>query len=231
MGIKGFQGTSLLDYPGRIASLIFLGGCNLTCPFCHNPPLVIEPSTCPDLDVGELFDDLRHRAKFIDGVVFSGGEPTLDRSLVELARRAKALGLAVKLDTNGLAPKVVEQMLNADLLDYLAIDLKTSLRRYPDLHDRPVNSAYLLRTVQIAQGAPIEIEFRTTCVPGWVDEGTIHEWGALITGAPLWAIQQYHPQHALAEGMRAIVALPGQDVEGLAQIAAGYVKQVVVRGV
>ena len=230
MGIKGFQGTSLLDYPGRIASLIFLGGCNLTCPFCHNPPLVIDPETCPDLDLEEIFNDLEVRAKFIDGVVFSGGEPTYDAALFDLTSRVKRLGLAVKLDTNGLAPNVIEQLLDHDLLDCLAIDLKTSLDRYSDLHDRPVKGGNLLRTVQIARSAPVEVEFRTTCVPGWVDENVIHEWGAVIAGTPLWAIQQYHPEYALAERMRETASLPGTEVKALAEIAQGYVEKVVLRG-
>jgi pyruvate formate lyase activating enzyme len=222
MGIKGFQGTSLLDFPGHIASLVFLGGCNLTCPFCHNPALVIEPEACPDLDVDGIFDDLQERSRFIDGVVFSGGEPTLDGALIDLASRVKALGLKVKLDTNGLAPKVIEQMLDRDLLDYLAIDLKTSLACYPDLHDRPVNGNSLLRSVQIAMGAPVEVEL--------VDESVIHEWGEVISGAPLWAIQQYHPEHALDETMQQTGSMPAQAVEALARLAEGYVERVEVRG-
>jgi pyruvate formate lyase activating enzyme len=231
MSVKGFQGTSLLDYPGRIASLVFLGGCNLTCPFCHNPALVIEPEACPDLDIEALFEDLQERRRFIDGVVFTGGEPTLDPALPGLAARVKQLGLAVKLDTNGLAPKVVQQLLDRGLLDYLAIDLKTSLVRYPDLHNRPVNGENLLRTVEIARSAPVEVEFRTTCVPGWVDEETIHEWGAVIAGAPLWAIQQYHPEYALDAAMQQTASLPGTEVDALAKTAEGYVQRVIVRGV
>ena len=230
MGIKGFQGTSLLDYPGRIASLLFLGGCNLTCPFCHNPPLVIDPELYPDLDVEEIFADLEARAQFIDGVVFSGGEPTLDASLADLASRVKGLGLAVKLDTNGLAPKVIEQLLDRGLLDCLAIDLKTSLARYPDLHDRPVNGENLLRTVQIAMQASVEVEFRTTCVPGWVDESVIREWGEVIAGAPLWAIQQYHPEYALDAAMQQTASLPGAELDALVKTAEGYVQRVIVRG-
>ena len=230
MGIKGFQGTSLLDYPGRIASLLFLGGCNLTCPFCHNPPLVIAPEDFPDLEPEALLDDLRQRRQFIDGVVFSGGEPTLDPLLCELTEAIKKMGLRVKVDTNGLAPKVLERLLELGQLDALAIDLKTALVRYADLHDRPVHVESLLRTVEIALAAPIEVEFRTTCVPGWVDAAVIHEWGARIAGAPVWAIQQYHPEHALNGQMRAAQALPCSEVQALAEIARAYVERVVVRG-
>lgn len=230
MSVKGFQGTSLLDFPGRIASLVFLGGCNLTCPFCHNPPLVLTPDDYPDIEVDALLDDLQQRRQFIDGVVFSGGEPTVDPMLLDLAAEVKALGLLIKVDTNGLAPKVLERLLERNLLDYLAIDLKTSLVRYPDLHDRPVNGNKLLRSVQIAMTAPIELEFRTTCVPGWVDESVIREWGEVISGASAWAVQQYHPEHALDGLMRETASLPRQEIQTLAEIAEKYVDKVIVRG-
>ncbi len=230
MSVKGFQGTSLLDFPGRIASLVFLGGCNLTCPFCHNPPLVIAPEDYPDIEVDALLDDLQERRKFIDGVVFSGGEPTLDPLLFDLAASVKAMGLLVKVDTNGLAPKVLEHLLEQGQLDALAIDLKTSLARYPDLHDRPVHCDSLLQSVELARQAQVELEFRTTCVPGWVDADVIREWGEVISGAPVWAIQQYHAEHALAETMRETGSMLPQEVQELARIAEGYVERVIVRG-
>jgi pyruvate formate lyase activating enzyme len=173
MGIKGFQGTSLLDFPGRIASLVFWGGCNLTCPFCHNPALVLEPETLPDLDPGELLADLAARRTFIDGIVVSGGEPTLDRALPGFLAEVKALGLAVKLDTNGLAPQVVGELVARRLVDYLAIDLKTALGRYPELHVAAVAPGKLIETIELCGQAQVELEYRTTCVPGWVDEQVI----------------------------------------------------------
>ena len=135
MGIKGFQGTSLLDFPGRIASLVFWGGCNLTCPFCHNPPLVIDPGACPDIDTAEVLSDLAKRKTFIDGVVVSGGEPTLDNGLPVFLKGVKALGLDVKLDTNGLAPQVtaglIEQGLVEDAIPDLPVETQGIYAVYP----------------------------------------------------------------------------------------------------
>ncbi len=231
MGIKGFQGTSLLDFPGRIASLLFWGGCNLTCPFCHNPPLVLEPETFPDLNPADILADLAKRKSFIDGVVISGGEPTLDNNLEAFLAEVKALGLAIKLDTNGLATQVICKLVDRNLVDYLAIDLKTLPRRYPELHPGPVVAEKLLETIRYCAGTNVELEYRTTCVPGWVDEETIDELGRLIEGAPLWAIQQYHPEHALCEQARAVEAFTPERIQGFADIAAGYAKRVIVRGV
>ena len=230
MGIKGFQGTSLLDFPGRISSLVFWGGCNLTCPFCHNPPLVLEPDNYPDLDPVDLLADLADRKSFIDGVVVSGGEPTLHSDLLPFLEEVKALGLLVKLDTNGLAPQYIAELLDKELLDYLAIDLKTSPDRYPELHTGAVSPEKLIETLRLCATASVELEYRTTCVPGWVDDGVILELGEMIKGAPLWALQQYHPEHALCEQAREQAPYADEKVRSFAEIAENYAQRVIVRG-
>ena len=144
-----------------------------------------------------LIQDLAGRMPFIDGVVISGGEPTLDPTLPDFLAALKALGLAVKLDTNGLSPGTIADLLDRQLIDYLAIDLKTTPARYPELHPGPVNPADLLATVQLTLAAPVAVEFRTTCIPALVDEAVIHALGEVIRGVPLWALQQYHPARAL----------------------------------
>ncbi len=231
MGIKGFQGTSLLDFPGRIASLVFWGGCNLTCPFCHNPPLVLDPDSYPDIAPHDVLAKLAERKSFIDGVVVSGGEPTLDAGLFDFLEKVKELGLAVKVDTNGLAPKVLENLLGSKLVDYLAIDLKTTPERYPGLHPGAVAYEKLMATISLCRRAEVELEYRTTCVPGWVDETIVEQLGGLIEDAPLWAIQQYHPEHALCEKARETVAFTPEKVQALADIAERHVEKVVLRGV
>jgi len=231
MSIKGFQGTSLLDFPGRVASLVFWGGCNLTCPFCHNPALVLEPEVFPDLDREALLADLAGRAPFIDGVVVSGGEPTLDPTLADWLVAVKSLGLAVKLDTNGLRPDVLARLLGQGLVDYLAIDLKTAPGRYGELHRGPVDLDALAASVRLALAAPVAVEFRTTCVPGIIDAPAIHELGRLIRGASKWALQQYHPVPALDPAWRELTPYPAETIAELAGIARQYVTEVVLRGV
>jgi pyruvate formate lyase activating enzyme len=230
MSIKGFQGTSLLDYPGRIASLIFWGGCNLTCPFCHNPALVLEPGAWPDLDRDTLLADLAARASFIDGVVVTGGEPTLDPTLGEWLVAVKDLGLAVKLDTNGLRPDVLAELLEQGLLDSLAIDLKTAPGRYGELHGQAVAVDRLAASVRLALAAPVAVEFRTTCVPGLIDEVALRDLGGLVQGAPLWVLQQYHPAVALAPAWRELPPHSPATLASYAEIAGEYVQKVVVKG-
>ena len=122
MHFGGLQKSSLIDYPGNLSSVIFLSGCNFDCPFCHNPPLVIEPGAYPDIDPQEILAALEERKAFIDGIVVSGGEPTLAVDLADFLTDVKALGLDVKLDTNGLAPQIVGDLVGRGLVDYLAIE-------------------------------------------------------------------------------------------------------------
>jgi len=230
VGIKGFQGTSLLDFPGKIASLVFYGGCNLTCPYCHNPSLVLEPDHLDDYPVPSLIEELRRRSAFIDGVVISGGEPTLDSGLLPLLRGIKNLGLLVKLDTNGLAPKVLKEAIWEGLVDLVALDLKTAPGRYQEMHTGKVDVAQLRKSVRLLLDGPVNYEFRTTCVPGWVGEAEIREIGALIRGGGSWMLQQFVPEYSLAEPVRTLTPYSIDQLGSLAEIAREYVSEVGLRG-
>jgi len=230
MRIKGFQGTSLLDFPGRIASLVFFGGCNLTCPYCHNPTLVLDPDQYPDYPLAALLEELRERRSFIDGVVVSGGEPTLDPELPLLLREVKSLGLQVKLDTNGLAPKVLERLMAEGLLDYVALDVKTAPARYGKLHTGPVKIDALPASARLLIEGKVEYELRTTCVPGFVEEADIRAIGETVRGARRWVLQQFVPGHSLAEELREVEAHSEEVLRGFAGVAGGYVDEVVLRG-
>jgi len=230
VAIKGFQGTSLLDYPGHIAALVFFGGCNLTCPYCHNAALVLEPEALPDFPLADLLGELQRRRTFIDGVVISGGEPTLDPQLLPLLRQIKELGLQVKLDTNGLAPKVLKEVIWEGLVDLVALDLKTVPARYGELHTGPVSTDNLAKSVRLLMDNPVDCEFRTTCMPGLVGEAEIRELGEMIRGADRWMLQQYVPRHALAESAQAVEPYQAKQIEALAVIARQFVDEVGIRG-
>ncbi len=231
ISIKGFQGTSLLDFPGRVASLVFTGGCNLTCPFCHNGGLVQDADEYPDIPLDELLADLKARRKFIDGVVISGGEPTIDTGLPAFLIELKRLDLQVKLDTNGLLPEVIAHLLERHLLDYIAVDIKTSPQRYSELHSVAVDSAGLVATVELLRSAAIEVEYRTTCIPKLVTEQEIGEIGKLLQGSPLWVLQQYVAEHAMARDWQLLEKYPPEKLQHFSTLAQGYVDQVQVRGI
>ena len=230
MSIKGFQGTSLLDFPGRIASLIFFGRCNLSCGFCHNPALVLTPDEFPDIPVEELLAELASRRNFIDGVVVSGGEPTLDPALPALLGEVRALGLQVKLDTNGLLPAVLEQLLTADLVDYVALDLKTAPSRYGELHSHPVAADNLLASLRLLRAAPVDYELRTTCVPGLVDVADLQALGEQARGSRRWFLQQFVPHHALAPEQQMLTPHSPETLQHFARMMRTYVAEVGIRG-
>jgi pyruvate formate lyase activating enzyme len=231
MKIKGYQGTSLLDFPGRVASLIFFGGCNLTCPFCHNPSLVLDPEQYPDYPRDVLLEELQSRIPFIDGVVISGGEPTIDPECGNLLRDIKALGLAIKLDTNGLKPELLGRLIEEGLVDYVAFDLKTAPGRYGELHTAPVNIEALQRAIPVVLAGKVDYEFRTTCVPGFVAEQDVRLMGEAIRGARRWVFQQFMPEHSLDEGLQIVEPYPEEVVQRYADIGRTYVQEVAVRGV
>ncbi len=183
------------------------------------------------MPIDELLADLEKRKRFIDGVVISGGEPTLDTGLPAFLRQIKALGLQVKLDSNGLLPQVIEGLLDEQLIDYLAIDIKAVPQRYSELHTTQVATAGLLRTIELAKVASIEVEFRTTCVPQLIDRQAIIELGGLLNGAKLWVLQQYVPAHALVTDWQDVPAYAPSRLEEFSSLAEDYVERVVIRGI
>ncbi len=212
---------------------MFTGGCNLTCPFCHNAGLVLDPDAYPDYPLDELLADLDQREGFIDGVVVSGGEPTIEAGLPAFLSLLKQRGLQVKLDTNGLLPEVLAAVIEQGLVDYVAVDIKTSLPRYGELHTQAVKTERLRKTVDLLLQAKagIEVEFRTTCIPHLVGEAEVDAIGELLSGAPLWVLQQYVPAHAMVEEWQEYATYEPDQLRALSVKAAAYVERVQVRGI
>lgn len=214
-----------------MASLVFTGGCNLTCPYCHNGGLVLDPEGYPDIPVDELLADLKARKNFIDGVVVSGGEPTIDAGLPAFFSELKGLGLQTKLDTNGLLPGVITVLLADRLVDYISVDIKTSPRRYSELHTLAVDAGGLVETIDLLRTARVEVEYRTTCIPGLVAQQEIDDIGELVRGAPLWVLQQFVPEHAMDGDWQRQEKYPPEQLQLFASAAQDYVHQVQVRGI
>ncbi len=197
MEIKGLIKTSLIDYPGRISSVVFFGGCNFRCGFCFNPSLVLHPDSLPSVPEEEVFSYLRKRKKWIDGVVLLGGEPTLQPGIQDFAEKLKKMGFLVKLDTNGSNPKIVKEMIESGLVDYVAMDVKSSPEGYERLGlgrfaDR------VFETAGILMKSGVEYEFRTTAVPGVVDEEDVTRIGERLRGGKRYFIQQFRPENTLS---------------------------------
>jgi pyruvate formate lyase activating enzyme len=198
MHLGGLQKSSLVDYPGKLSSVVFLSGCNFDCPYCHNPALASGSTACPtELTVSNIFSFLEQRQGFLDGVVISGGEPTLQHDLEDFCRRIKAFGFPVKLDTNGSRPKVLERLIDAKLVDYVAMDLKTDPLLYKSYIKADCGPDPIFESIRILMASGIDYEFRTTCVKPIVTLETIANISRLVQGARLYALQRFRSKDVL----------------------------------
>ena len=232
MVFGGLQKTSLVDYPGRLSCVIFLSGCNFDCPYCHNPSLAMGKCERQGvLNDENLYNFLDKRRGFLDGVVISGGEPTIQKNLFRLCEAVKELGYSIKLDTNGSNPKELKRLIEHGLVDYIAMDIKTEPARYKKLICSDINPDDLLSSiVTIMQSAP-DYEFRTTCVRGFVDEQIIGNITKLIKGANLYALQSFNPAEILhPEFFRdREMGIDLAEINRLRSVAEPWVKECVVR--
>lgn len=232
MNIKGLYKTSLVDYPGKVSSVIFTGGCNLRCGYCHNPDLACNSDELEKIEDEEVFSFLEKRKGLIDGITVSGGEPTLDKGLLEFLRRIKDMGLLVKLDTNGFSPSVVEQCLMEKLADYIAVDLKTSPAKYSTLTKRDLNFNQILITLDIIRKSEVDYEIRTTCVPGFVTLEDITLIGEAVGHVRKWYLQQFVNTHTLIDPeSEKLSPYPVRYLELMRDEALKYADRCSIRGI
>jgi pyruvate formate lyase activating enzyme len=230
--IGGLQRHSLIDYPGKISCVLFLSGCNFDCPYCHNPQLAGEADRRPEtMAVGDFLEFLAQRRGWLEGVVISGGEPTLHPDLPDLCRRIRDLGYSVKLDTNGSRPQMIQALVHAGLLDYLAMDIKTEPERYTEGVARWCDCTALLASLQIIMDSGLDYEFRTTCVRPLVTADTIRHIAQLISGSRLYALQPFRECRMLhPDYFRGVdPCYSPEEMEGFRRIAEPWVSVCTVR--
>lgn len=230
MKIAGLQKVSLLDYPGHIAASVFIAGCNLDCGYCQNRWMIDAAHVREAISVPALLEWLHSRVGLLDGVCVSGGEPTIHADLPDLLRQIRGLGLLIKLDTNGTRPQVLRALLDAGLVDYVAMDLKAPLdARYERMTGRVVELADVrasMATLRAWDSAARQYEFRTTAGPG-LDVAAVQEMAREIGALESWALQLYVPPREAAT----CPALSGDELTSLAREFAVQVPRVSVRGV
>jgi len=191
MNIKGLYKTSLVDYPEKITSTIFLGGCNLRCGYCHNPDLALNSSALEMIEEDEVLAFLKNRKGLIDGVTISGGEPTIEKGLIPFLEKIKSLKLLVKIDTNGFLPHIISECIEKQLVDYVAVDIKTSPEKYPLLTGTSLQFDAILSTIDILRDSALDHEIRTTCVPDFVTVDDIKKIGESIGAVKKYYLQQF----------------------------------------
>lgn len=194
MKICGLQKLSLLDFPGRLCATVFTGGCNLRCPFCHNALLVERTDECTEYGKEEIYDFLRTRSGKLDGVCLTGGEPLVNDTaeLLSFLRSIKELGFKTKLDTNGFFPEKLRALIGAGALDYVAMDIKNSLKKYGmTVGVEKINTAPVGESVRLLMGGTLPFEFRTTLVRELHAKEDLLEISRWIAGAPRYFLQGF----------------------------------------
>ena len=193
MRISGLQKLAMVDFPGKLAATVFTGGCNLRCPFCHNALLVNRLEENPEThSVEEVLDFLKKRKGFLDGVVLSGGEPLLAGGAADFLAAVKALGFAVKLDTNGCYPEKLKEILDRGLVDYVAMDIKNSREKYAETVGIPeFDVTPIEQSVELLKHSGVDFEFRTTVVKEFHTAQDLVSIGRWLAGSPRYFLQQF----------------------------------------
>jgi pyruvate formate lyase activating enzyme len=241
MIIGGLEKLTLLDYPNHLAAIVFTRGCNFRCHFCYNPGLVWpqpekdkenikkEKGLLPP-SVDDLFLFLKKRIGRLEGVVITGGEPTLHADLPEFIKTIKDMGYLVKLDSNGTNPLMLEKLIKLSLIDYIAMDIKATPAKYEKVAGVPVNYNNLKKSVKIIMNSGLSYEFRTTVVPGLLLRDDFDIMGQEIKGADKWYLQSFKSDIDLVDmEYKAQAAYTAQEMTDFAKIGSKYVKLCVVR--
>ena len=229
MKICGFNKTTLLDYPGRVACTIFLGGCNFRCPFCQNGALVVEPDTRPEYSREEILSFLKKRKGILDGVCVSGGEPTLSAELPDFLHEIKNLGYDVKLDTNGSRPSVVKNLAADGLIDKVAMDIKACPSNYHVLTGVAADLDAIRETAMWLLKGDLDYEFRTTVVRELHTQKDFEEIAEWLKGAKEYYLQAYKDSDGvLRPGYESYTF---EELQGFQKILQKTILSVGIRGI
>ena len=226
MKLGGLQKVTLIDYPGEVAATIFTNGCNFFCPYCHNSQLVEENEY--DITVADVFDYLIKRKSKLSGVCITGGEPTIQNNLVSFIEKIKDLGYKVKLDTNGSNYEMLKELIDKELIDYVAMDIKTNIEKYPSMAPKNIISN-IKESIILIQSSNIEYEFRTTVVPGLHDKNIMKDISKLLEGSKKHYIQNFKPGNSLDKEFDNKRTFTGNELQEFKSILDNYIDNVEIR--
>jgi pyruvate formate lyase activating enzyme len=206
INIKGVQKFSMIDYPGKLSCVVFLNKCNMRCGYCHNPELVFSNDSggrFPNITPEEFFNFLDEKKSWLDGVCITGGEPTLHPGLLGFMKNIKDKGYTLKIDTNGSNPGIIQKIIDNRLADYVAMDVKNSIIKYPSTANTKVPMDNIISSIDIIREAGkkniIDYEFRTTILPRFIEESDIKSIGEMLKGSKKYVLQQFKPEESLVD--------------------------------
>ncbi len=236
MKILGLQKLTLLDYPGYVAAIIFLGGCNLRCPFCQNSSLVLTPDSLPEISHDEFMSFLKKRSGILEGVCITGGEPTLHAQLPDLIRDIRNAGYLVKLDTNGSNPEMLQFLLKEGMIDYAAMDIKAGPAHYAKVCGlSEEKTADLLekvdQSVKLLKNSAIPYEFRTTAVRGLHDDSDFLEIREWISGCKYYYLQSFRDCPEVLLPDHSFSAFSQKEMEHFLELVQLRIPEAALRGI
>lgn len=230
MKIYGLQKMTLLDFPGKVACTVFTGGCNFRCPFCHNAMLVTQLDKDNYYSEEEIFEYLEKRTGILDGVCITGGEPLMNPDIIEFIEKVKALGYAVKLDTNGSYPEKLEEIVKNHSVDYIAMDIKNTKEKYAEtIGVKHFDFTPIEKSIEIITGGDIPYEFRTTVVREFHNSNDIENIAKMISGAEGYYLQNFVDSGNLIG--EELTPVTKAELEEMCEKASQYVVLSQLRGV
>jgi pyruvate formate lyase activating enzyme len=227
--IGGLQKVSLIDYPGKVAAVIFTRGCSFRCHYCHNPELAVPQLFKEPLSERLVLDFLASRKRNLDGVVVTGGEPAMQRDLLEFLAQLKGIGYLVKLDTCGAFPEAIEEAIRRKLVDYIAMDIKAPLDRYRDVVGVNVDPKKIKRSIDAIKGGGIDHEFRTTIVKSQLSMEEVIEIAKYLSPSDRYVLQKFAPAKTLDPKFANESTYTDQEFEQIKIMISNYVGACSVR--
>ena len=228
MIIKGLQETTLIDYPDKVACSIFTFGCNFRCGFCHNPELIIDDGR-PGIKKEKIIKFLEERKNFLDAVCITGGEPTININLPDFISEIKSLGYLVKLDTNGSNPEMIEELIDRNLVDYIAMDIKGPIELYDEIAGVRVDKEKIKKSVEIIKKKMKNYEFRTTLVPGLFEEEHVDMMGRWLGSVKLFYIQNFGNEKNLDKKFNNVRPFKKEELEKFCELFKEYFENCKIR--
>lgn len=229
MEIRGLQKLSVIDYPGKMAAVVFTGGCNFRCPFCQNPELVLAPEKQPEISQEEFFSFLQGRRKWVDGICITGGEPTICPDLPDFIRKIKTMGFLVKLDTNGSNPEMLEGLLREKLLDYIAMDIKAPIEKYELAAGVKVDKGKIKKSVELIRSSGVDYEFRATVLPLVHSKDDLLKIGEWLKGSKRFFIQQFRNEKTIDPEFKEEESFTLKELNDFRDVLRPYFEEVEVR--
>lgn len=231
MDIIGFKESSLSEWDGKVSSIIWTAGCNWRCPYCHNHKMVINHDSIDRIDKKTIFDYIKSNEGWIDGICISGGEPTLQPDLKEFINEIKELNLLIKLETNGSKPDIIKELIESELIDCLALDIK-HVPGSKLLNITGDNNIYsVLQSFNVSFNANIEVEYHTTICPSFIKKEDIKEMAEFLHNKGIWILQQYDPTDVLDEDRAGKHRYCNDELDEIVEVAKQNHKNVIIKNI